>query len=124
MRQFLFYGWCLAVFLFWSAFFTPAAASDPWTRYDAGCRLFVSQSLDDISQAVYIGQCMGAVRSIMVAGPIFDGAYRFCPPTNASTWQGAKVMLKYVDDNPAKMNEDFFIIGLIAFRAAWPCQHR
>ena len=91
--------------------------------YIMACRAFTSEHIPvDIIEAVKIGQCIGAVKSIMSAGFFLVEKLRFCPPDHASFSQGANVILKYVNDHPGQTNQDFFALGLKAFRSTWPCQ--
>jgi len=82
------------------------AGNGSGSYYDTGCRLFVEQRVDVTAEAVNIGQCIGAVRTIMMTGPYLPERLRFCPPNGASTWQGAKVVLKYMDDHPGQIDQD------------------
>jgi hypothetical protein len=92
--------------------------------YILACRAFTSRHVPaNILEAAEVGQCIGAVKSIMSAGFFLVEQLRFCPPDHASFGQGANVILKYMDDHPGQTDQDFFALGLKAFRLTWPCKH-
>ena len=65
------------------------------------------------------GICIGTIDGI------FYSSDAICPPRKGgkiSLGQVARVVVQYVDNNPARMHEDFKKLALEAMRAAWPCQ--
>jgi hypothetical protein len=42
-------------------------------------------------------------------------------PAQGSILQSAKVLLRYLDDNPDRVNEPGITVAIEAFRDAWPC---
>jgi hypothetical protein len=46
---------------------------------------------------------------------------RGCPPAQGSILQSAKVLLRYLSNNPDRVNEPGITIAIEAFRDAWPC---
>ncbi|WP_156438202.1 Rap1a/Tai family immunity protein [Bradyrhizobium valentinum] len=65
------------------------------------------------------GLCMGTIDGIFYVDP------RICPPSKGnkvSLGQIARVVVRYIDNHPARMHEDFKRLALEAIRDAWPCQ--
>jgi hypothetical protein len=46
---------------------------------------------------------------------------RACPPAQGSILESAKVLLRYLDKNPDRLNEPGITVAIEAFRDAWPC---
>ena len=71
------------------------------------------------------GMCWGAFAAIQTAFNIGDEGQlylRVCLPENSTRLQLIRVFLRYVDEHPESEHEDFVIIGILAFREAFPCQ--
>ena len=81
-----------------------------------GCRAFVS---DGQSQASLVdrGYCAGLVDGISYA---LGGV---CTNPNVTIGQKVRVVVKYVDDRPARQDENFILLAFEALRAAWPCKN-
>jgi hypothetical protein len=58
--------------------------------------------------------CSGMVHGLMVAPN--------CRPIGVTEKQVHHVILKYIDDRPARMHEDFRTLALEAMASAWPCK--
>ena len=62
------------------------------------------------------GVCIG-----MIIG-IRDLAPGVCSPDDVTNEQSVRVVIKYIDERPARMHEDFELLAYEALRAAWPCK--
>ncbi len=61
------------------------------------------------------GICLGMVTAI------FDTHHQVCPPAGATVGQAIRVVVRYIDDRPARQHENFPKLTIEALRAAWPC---
>jgi hypothetical protein len=55
---------------------------------------------------------------------LVDGLTTFaaCPPKDVTPEQAIRVVVQYIGERPARMNENFKILAIEALRAAWPCR--
>jgi hypothetical protein len=93
-------------------------------NYELGCRLLASDTRapTDKTEAVKVGECMGAIDAIFMLRRALDQSIRFCPPPRGVTLrQNAKIVVKYFDDHPEQMTNDFTLLVVGAFRQVWPC---
>jgi Rap1a immunity proteins len=82
----------------------------------AGCRASLRDPMPPNSYYL-AGVCVGAVEGIWFAG------VGMCIPKGATVSQAIRVAVKYIDDRPARLNENFKALILEALRAAWPCKN-
>jgi hypothetical protein len=61
--------------------------------------------------------CAGLVEGIHFA------ASGVCHDQRVTREQVLRVVVKYIDDRPARLNENFKALALEALQAAWPCRH-
>src|SRR5919204_1523746 len=76
------------------------------------------------SDAVMQGMCVGMVDALdflMSELPPEDKEYRSCPPSDATLKQTVQVVIKYIDEQPERMNESFKKLAIETIREAWPC---
>ncbi len=80
-----------------------------------GCRAFIH---DPTPPGLYMAAafCAGLVEGLVSADP--DS----CPPTDATNAQAIRVVVKYIEDRPARLHERFNKLALEALRAAFPCK--
>jgi len=76
---------------------------------------------------ISIGQCFGMVESARTTVMIYEGEIpkkgRACFPDGVTTnSQLARIVSKYLHDNPAKLNEDATVLIQLAYRDAYPCK--
>ena len=87
-----------------------------------GCRaLLEPDPPKDMNTKFLSGQCRAMVDRLIYA---YESP-SVCPPNDArhtSLEQSVRVIVKYIDDLPARLHEKFFTLALEALRAAWPCQ--
>src|SRR5262245_5392843 len=79
-----------------------------------GCRAVISQDKRD---PFGIGRCVGLVEATMSLGSSL-GRLAFCFPEGASTAQGVRIVVQYIDGRPTRMHENFVLLAVEAFRAA------
>ena len=86
------------------------------------CQLFVGDSFRDNGEARSAGSCEGMIETAMLFSPNLPADVRGCPPTQGSTLESAKVLLRYLEKNPDRLNEAGITLAIEAFRDAWPCR--
>ena len=79
-----------------------------------GCRGLVADSsgnLGDFRQGI----CAGSINAIIRFDP------DICLPKGSTVGQAVRVVVQYIDSQPARLHEDFVDLAAEALRAAWPC---
>ena len=64
------------------------------------------------------GACIGVVGAIF----FFSRTIGFCPPQGATYGQASRVVVAYLERNPAKLHMPFIGLARDALIAAWPCR--
>lgn len=81
-----------------------------------GCRPFVAGTPSgSLGSAFQKGVCVGTVDTIV------ETAQPVCIPKGATTMQAVRIVVKYIDDRPARMHENFRVLAREALTEAWPC---
>ena len=99
-----------------------ATVVDTGTDAQRSCELFVQDSFRDNGEARSAGSCEGMIEAAMLFSPNLPADTRACPPAQGSVLQSAKVLLRYLDNNPDRLNEPGITVAIEAFRDAWPCR--
>jgi Rap1a immunity proteins len=99
-----------------------ATVVDKGTDIQRSCELLVQDSFHDYGEARSAGSCEGMIETAMLFSPNLPADVRACPPAQGSTLQSAKVLLRYLENNPDRLNEPGITIAIEAFRDAWPCR--
>jgi hypothetical protein len=86
------------------------------------CELLVEGSFHDYGEARSAGACEGMIETAMYFSPSLLPDVRACPPALGSTLESAKVLLRYLDQNPDRLEAPGITLAFEAFRDAWPCQ--
>jgi hypothetical protein len=86
------------------------------------CRSLIEGSFRDHDEARSAGACEGMVESAMVFAPNMPADVRGCPPPQGSVLESVKVLLRYLDNNPDRLEEAGITLAFEAFRDAWPCR--
>jgi hypothetical protein len=55
-----------------------------------------------------------------MASPLWVSLYGICAPDGVTLAQQVRVVVQYIDERPARMNENFKLLAVEAFQAAWP----
>ena len=80
-----------------------------------GCRDFIGADTDN---AHLRGYCVD-----LVIGLARDAyAPRICVPREATDEQIVRVVVQYIDSQPARLQEDFVLLATEALRKTWPCK--
>jgi ATP-dependent DNA ligase len=114
----------IALLLFIFAMTSPAEAKVTGKEILGACREIASatSTKDELSEEPrMIGHCAGVIEALMVTSRLYSDGTKFCSPENASTSQGPKVLVKFLDEHPQALNEQAIILVLMAFKVAWPC---
>lgn len=98
-------------------------ANGAGTAYELGCRLLASDTRapSNKMEAVKEGECSGAIEAIFMLRHALDPSIRFCAPPRAAVAQNVRIVVKYLDDHPEQMNDDFTLLVIRAFNRTWPC---
>jgi Rap1a immunity proteins len=99
-----------------------ATVVDTGADAQKSCRAFTEGSFHDNDEAKSAGACEGMVETAMVFSPNMPAEVRGCPPAQGSVLESAKVLLRYLDNNPDRLEEAGITVTLEAFRDAWPCR--
>ena len=86
------------------------------------CELLVEGSFHDNGEARSAGACEGMLETAMSFSPNLPPDVRACPPAQGSVLESAKVLLRYLDQNPDRLEVPGLTVAIEAFRDAWPCQ--
>ena len=99
-----------------------ATVVDKGTDAQKSCELLVQNSFRNQDEARSAGVCEGMIETAMLFSPNLPADVRACPPAQGSTLQSAKVLLRYLDNNPDRASEPGITVAIEAFRDAWPCR--
>ena len=94
---------------------------DSGTDAQRDCQLFVAGSFGEYRDARSAGSCEGMIETAMYFAPSLLPDVRACPPAQGSILESAKVLLRYLDHNPDRLDEPGITLAFEAFREAWPC---
>jgi Rap1a immunity proteins len=97
---------------------TPAAARSGNDLIKA-CHGVLENQKPDAAEAFGQGVCMGTVATVMQLGP--HALNSICPPPNATNYQAVRVVVKFMDDTPERLDGEFVGIAIAALQKAWPC---
>jgi Rap1a immunity proteins len=87
-------------------------------HFMTSCRAFFTvHNTTVVQQAFDIGFCAGLVIGLGSASP------NICPESGVTDGQAVRVVVKYIDDRPQRLHEDFRALAVEALRAAWPCKN-
>ena len=100
---------------------TSSAMAASWQDIAADCKKAAAGpgGITRVDIAFAAGFCMGIVEGALWSLPRTD----FCLPKDATTGQGLKVLVKYIDDHPEELHERTALLATRAFVKAWPCSH-
>jgi hypothetical protein len=65
------------------------------------------------------GGCMGIITGLLS----LRGSVGVCVPQNSTLEQAVRVVVQFLDQHPARTNENFNALAIEAMRDAWPCNH-
>jgi Ssp1 endopeptidase immunity protein Rap1a len=87
------------------------------------------QALEKPQQALEAGYCLGLLRGLANMNMVWqdhtkDTSMFFCLPTESTTGQWMRVVVKYLQEHPERLHEDDITLARLAFTSAFPCQPR
>jgi Rap1a immunity proteins len=85
------------------------------------CELLVAGTFHDNAEARSAGECEGMIESAMHFASSLPSDVRACPPELGSILESAKVLLRYLEQNPDRVSGAGITLAFEAFRDAWPC---
>jgi hypothetical protein len=112
----------ILVWTAWVSFVsTPVAAQEPSSgeAHHVACRAFVQQRAE--GEPFLRGACAGTVYALMLTGPLYEGANRFCPPSGSTLIDGGRIVVAYLDRHASERHKNFVTLAHQALREAWPC---
>ena len=99
-----------------------ATVVEKGTDAQKSCKLLVQNSFHDQDEARSAGACEGMIETAALFSPNLPADVRACPPAQGSILESAKVLLRYLENNPDRVKEPGITVVIEAFRDAWPCQ--
>ncbi len=77
-------------------------------------------------RATKAGFCIGFISGFVGAGNIYnefgEGRKIYCVPDNTTWTQGAKIIIKYLENNPADLSSSDVFVTTVALKKAFPCK--
>ena len=83
----------------------------------SGCKGLSGGKTPLIREARGQGRCGGYVAALVYAKSVFS-----CVPEGATPEEGVRVVIKYIEARPKRMQEPFGKLALEALEEAWPCK--
>jgi hypothetical protein len=77
---------------------------------------------DGIHYDVWDGDCSGIIGTLLYFDRSLPAEVRFCSPKTVTRGQATRVVISYLNANPARLHENFKALAAIALHQAWPCQ--
>lgn len=79
-----------------------------------------------LDQDFETGLCWGTMGTIQqVIGVVYEGTdqpmFKVCAPEHSKLSQIISVFVKFAQDNPQRLHENYFFFTLEALRTAFPC---
>lgn len=67
--------------------------------------------------------CNGVLYALTGASRFIEIPFlRSCPPEGGAITQAARVFVKFLEQHPERLHEDFRMLALEAMHEAWPCE--
>jgi hypothetical protein len=91
-----------------------------------GCKDAISTATTNVPNtdrmsAYQSGLCMGTAKTLGEIGRVKFQGVPWCTPADATTGQIIGVIVKYLEDNPQMLNQNFMFLAMLALSKAWPC---
>src|SRR5262245_51606813 len=103
-----------------------AAAQQPIEGLSAnsvlpGCKTFAGDAATSWKMVAAANFCAGIVYGLAGSGEyLTPPEWQSCAPPTSTARQLAKVVIRYIEERPQRMHEDFRILTKEAFHNAWP----
>lgn len=88
---------------------------------------FVGNESKPSDNGLDVGHCLGVVKGVRATMTYFyrelPKAYKTCfPDGGISDVQGARIVVKYLIENPEELHEEASLLTILAFHKAFPCK--
>jgi Rap1a immunity proteins len=112
-------GTALGAAIFFNCGSAYAVETDSANQAMAGCRRVLNPAAPHPPlEAMDGAYCIGVVVGLSFASRGRD----ICPPAAVTKPQAVRVVVKYIDDRPERMHENFLELAHEALRSAFPCK--
>ena len=68
------------------------------------------------------GVCLGAISAILYLSDFLDPRIKFCKPATVTAAQGISIAVRYMENHPELLHQDFQLLSVLGFMEAWPCK--
>ncbi len=101
----------------------PTTADTSANAVYSGCKAFAQGQPTTNAQLAMLGNfCSGVLHGLAgVSQYVTPPEWHSCTPPNSDAAQLARVVIRFLDEHPERMHEDFRRLALEAFHQAWPC---
>ncbi|HNV88897.1 MAG TPA: Rap1a/Tai family immunity protein [Methylotenera sp.] len=89
----------------------------------------VLKTKSDVNEDDYIGYsfCLGLMQGITNLNMTYEvslgkKAYFCLPDSGIINSQAARIVVKFLEDNPQRLNEESSLLSILAFAKAYPCK--
>lgn len=83
-----------------------------------GCQGIITSK---VSPTFRQGFCLGVVYMMMNNHRYYENLKYFCRPADATTGQAARIVVRYLEDNPKDLHLPLEMLATRALHLAWPC---
>jgi len=106
------------------------ASGNDGNRLLAECNLVIRMMDDGVapsaSEGPKVARCLGMMQGITSLNMVYQAKDRdsalFCLPSNGmSVGQAARIVVKYMRDNPSELHNEESLVAIAAFIDAYPC---
>ncbi|SDW30438.1 hypothetical protein SAMN05444064_10219 [Pseudomonas syringae] len=107
---------------------TVSAAASDGNQLITACQAVVKYMDGNKNTDSYdFGYCIGIVEategSLMILNDVLPKQFKTCYPTTGTTnGQKARIVVKFLQENPAMLNQPATYLAMYAYKAAYPCQ--
>jgi hypothetical protein len=74
------------------------------------------------SEVLDAGQCMGYIKGVTESFKMFKLPHTCWPESGPSNAQAARIVFKYLSNNPEKLHEPEILVSALALSQAFPCK--
>jgi hypothetical protein len=85
-----------------------------------------SSDIPEIQSSFTAGFCLGTMQTVGELTPFINdslgSAFKICPPSEITNGQGARIVVKYIQQNPEKLHFNATALAIMALQNAYPCK--
>lgn len=127
-------GTAVTVGLLWALIGGEAVADGPkndgnfiLSKCNAALRVMDGEKISSKTDQFGIGQCFGMVEGVrntlVYLNEYLESDLRICwPKDGIPNGQAVRILVKYLKEHPADLNDDQTLITMMAFKDAYPCK--